>query len=223
MIKNKKFPEAISNYITQQNLELISQDVYFILAEIFHYDNFYSYINEAFMVGLFNALGIIQDQENFYSIIKVITQINSEILVSSKKFKTLNENIFKKTFHHHDKAGILIEGMIRILNIDLDKEVKYVILQSFLDLLESSQVCVIYSCDLESFIDVSIKLLETTYTQKLRLCLLEVFNQLIRFDEYHKMKYKIFELVEILESLEENDDVSEKCKEICRKILENIQ
>ena len=113
--------------------------------------------------------------------------------------------------------------MIRILNIDPDKDVKCVVLQSFIDLMESSPICVIYSCDLESFIDVSLKILETTYTQKLRLCLLKALSLLTKFEEYYKLKYKYLELIETIESYLEHQDVNEKCKELCRKILENIK
>ena len=84
MIKNKKLPEAISDYITQIDLELISSEVYFILAEIFQFENFQNFINEAFMVGLFNALGITQDQDNFYSIIKIITRIKRAFLAPTQ-------------------------------------------------------------------------------------------------------------------------------------------
>jgi hypothetical protein len=221
MIKNQRFPEAICNYITQTEISQISPDVYFILAEIFNYQNFQYFNDETFMVGLFNGLGITQDQENFYSIIKIITQINQEYSVGSLKSKI--ENIFLKVYYYHEKAGILVEGMIRILNIDPDKEVKCKILQCFYDLLKSSPICVMYSCDLESFLDVSIQILETTYTTKLRLYLLKVLDKLTRFDEYYKLKYKYVELTEILESYVENEDTGEKCKELCLKILDNIQ
>lgn len=221
MIKNKRFPEAISNYITQSDISNISPDIYFILAEIFNYQNFQNLIDESFMVGLFNGLGITQDQDNFYSIIKMITQINQEYSVRSHKSKI--ENIFLKTYFYHEKAGILIEGMIRILNSDPDKDVKCRILQCFYDLLKSSPVCVMYSCDLESFIDVSIQILETTYTAKLRLYLMKVLEKLTRFDEYYKLKYKYSDLIEILESYLEHDDIGEKCRELCIKTLDNIQ
>jgi hypothetical protein len=221
MIKNNKFPEALSEYITQKEAELISPDVFFILAEVFQFENFQDYINEGFMVGLFNGLGITQDQDNFYGIIKIITNINLEYSVSL--FKDKIENIFLKTFYYHEKAGILTEGMIRILNIEPDKEVKCKILQCFLDLLKSSPVCVMYSCDLESFIDVSIKILETTYSQKLRLYLLRVLEKLTKFDEYYKLKYKYVEMIEILESYLDHEEVSQKCKDLCRMILDNIK
>jgi hypothetical protein len=221
LIKNQRFPQAITQYITQSEISSISPDVYFILAEIFNYNNFQNYIDEAFMLGLFNGLSITQDQENFYSIIKIITHINQEYSIGSQKTKI--ENIFLKTYYYHEKAGILIEGMIRILNIDPDKEVKCRILQCFYDLLKSSPVCVMYSCDLESFIDVSIKILESTYTTKLRLYLLKVLEKLTRFDEYYKLKYKYVEMIEILESYIEHEDIGEKCRELCLKTLENIK
>ena len=221
MIKNTKFPEALSNYIKQKEVEQITQDVFFIISEVFIFENFQDYINEGFMVGLFNGLTITQDQDNFYGIIKIITIINQEYSVGSRKDQI--ENIFLKTFYYHEKSGILIEGMIRILNIEPDKEAICRILQCFLDLLKSSPVCVMYSCDLESFIDVSIKILETTYTQKLRLYLLRVLEKLTRFDEFYKLKYKYVEMIEILESYVDHEDVTDKCKELCLKTLENIK
>jgi len=83
--------------------------------------------------------------------------------------------------------------------------------------------CILYSSDLEAFINLSIKRLESTYTEELRKSIFQVLLQLTIFDDYFKTSYKIEELTEILESYEKCSTVNEENRTLATKILENIK
>lgn len=117
-----------------------------------------------------------------------------------------------------------MESLIRIFNLEeKNKEVIYKVLQCLIDVFDASSECVIYSSDLESFINVSISKLESTYTEELRFYILTTLEKLLKYDEYYKSKYKINELTDILESYIDHEGVDEKNKELCKKILSKIQ
>jgi hypothetical protein len=79
-----------------------------------------------------------------------------------------------------------------------------------------------YSSDLEAFINLAIKKLESTYTEELRIYLLKVLYQITAFEDYYKYNYKLDELKELLEAYQSSDLISEENKDLAGKILENF-
>jgi hypothetical protein len=98
----------------------------------------------------------------------------------------------------------------------------YRVLQCLKDIIDSTNDSVMYSSDLESFINTSIIKLESTYTDELRQYTLEVILRVTKYDEYYKTRYKIDELTEIIESYIDHESVDEDSKKLCKKILENL-
>jgi len=76
---------------------------------------------------------------------------------------------------------------------------------------------------MESFINIAIKKLESTYTDKLRYFLLSLLERVSFYDNYYKEKYKIEVLIELMEDYETNDEVDEYNQKIATKVLENIR
>jgi hypothetical protein len=221
MQENKNFPKAISEYIIKTDVKNISGDAFFLLSDIFSSSNFKDVTHEDFIKALFNGLGIITDEDNFNAIVKIITQINYEQTVLQKV--KISDNIFIKVYMDHDNSRILIESLVRILNYEQkDKDVMYRILQCFLDIIEATNDSVMYSSDLESFINLSIDKLQSTYTDDLRFYILSVLEKLTKYDEYYKTRYKIDELIECMESYIDHPSVDDKNKDICRNILNNL-
>lgn len=218
---NPNFPKTISNYIITSDKKALSGDAFFLLSDFYQTTSFKDVTNEEFMKALFDGLGIITDEDNFNAIVKIMTQINYE--QSVLEYKIPLANIFIKVFQTHENSRILIESLIRILNHeDKDKEVMYKVLQCFIDMMEANDDTVMYSSDLESFINLSIKKLESTYTEDLRFYILTVLEKIMQYEEYFKTKYKIDELIECMESYIEHANIDQSNKNLCTKILKLI-
>ena len=145
----------------------------------------------------------------------IITQINYET-------RDCEENLVTKVFKNHDNSRYLVEALLRILNYNDDKKTMFRILKCFNDIMSTTKDCLLYSSDLEAFVGLSIKELETTSNEELRLYLLNILQQITIYDDYYKTKYQIEELIEILECYESSNDVCEENRTLANKILENI-
>ena len=108
--------------------------------------------------------------------------------------------------------------MLRILNYEEDKSTLYKILQCLIDIINLTKSSFFYSTDLESFINIAIKRLESTYTDKLRFFLLSVVERVTFYDDYYHNKYKLDVLVELMENYETNDEVEEENQKIAAEI-----
>jgi len=215
LTSNKKFPMALSEYITKNKPSDVSGDAFVLLGEIFITSSFKEVTTKKFVNSIFDAVSIIDDEDVFNSIVLILTQINFET-------KDNEENIFTLVFQDHENGRYLVEGLLRILNNTEDKKTTYRILKCFNDTMATTKDCLLYSSDLEAFIGLSIKKLETTTNEELRMYILNVLQQITIFDDYYKTKYKIDELIDILESYESSNDVCEENRTISAKILENI-
>ena len=112
---------------------------------------------------------------------------------------------------------------MRILNSTSDLGTMYRILKCFYDVMNETYECILYSSDLEAFINLSIIKLQSTSNEELRYYIFQVLLQLTIFEDYFKVGYKIDELVDILEAYENSSDVSEDNRVLSSKILENIK
>jgi hypothetical protein len=150
------------------------------------------------------------------SIIKIITNINYNIDQET-------ENHFLKLFIDHENSRFLAECLLRMTNLEEDKSSLYRYLQCFIDIMNITNSSYFYSTDMESFINIAIKKLESTYTDKLRYFLLSLLERVSFYDNYYKEKYKIEVLIELMEDYETNDEVDEYNQKIATKVLENIR
>jgi len=165
---------------------------------------------------LLNSLTILSDEETLNSLIRIITSINYQIEDNS-------QNCFLKVFNSHENARFFGESLLRILNFEEDKSSLYRILQCLIDIIDSTKSSFFYSTDLESFINIAIKKLESTYTDKLRFYILKVLERITFYDDYYKMKYKLDLLEELMENYEINDEVDEENQKMATQILQNIK
>ncbi len=127
------------------------------------------------------------------------------------------------TYSSHDNNRFLIEALLKILNTTEDKKIMYRILQCYVDIMNYSKECVFYSNDLEAFINSSLYNLSNTYTGELRFYFLSMLQLITGFDDYYKNKYKIDELVEMLENCEHSSEVNEENKKLASSTLKNIK
>jgi hypothetical protein len=163
-----------------------------------------------------NSLTILSDEETLNSLIRILTSINYQI-------EDNTVNCFLKVFATHDNSRFFGESLLRILNNEEDKSSLYRILQCIIDIIDHTKSSFFYSTDLESFINIAIKKLESTYTDKLRYYILKVLERITFYDDYYKMRYKLDLLEELMENYQTNEEVEEENQNMATNILENIR
>ena len=155
-------------------------------------------------------------QSTLRSIIKILTSINYNI-------EEFEENFFLKVFVTHENSRFFIESLLRVLNYEEDKPTLYRLLQCCIDITNYTQSSYFYSTDMESFINIAVKKLESTFTDKLRYFILSLLERVTFFDDYYKDKYKIDIIFELMEDYATNDEVDEFNQKISSKIIENLK
>jgi hypothetical protein len=211
--ENTSLPQALYDYITLTSTERLSEDVFYLLASIFNSDSFKGLVTEEFITSIFDGLDIIKDEDNHYSIIKILMQINSDLT-------TRKENkLFLSIFNKHANKNPIIESMLRILNKEKEKNSMIIMLQFLIDIMEFKSECIFYRTDLESFIDLTVCKLQSTYTDELRYLILQVLEKVLQYDTYFDTKYKQEDLLEVLDDYSENQNVHEVNKELSKQLV----
>ena len=89
-------------------------------------------------------------------------------------------------------------------------------------LMDKEKKDIFYSKDLEAFIDIAIRYLESTENNELRSYVLEVLQRITKFNEYFHIMYKTKELQDLLDDYIKSDKVSQKAKNKSRSVLNNL-
>ena len=216
-----KFLTALFIYNEIADKKELPGDAHYLLSEIY-LDYFFKKTKlEEFIKALFDGLSILNEEKNFNTIVKVLADINYEKSIEGLEKE---DNLFLNIFKNHDNSRIMIESLLRILNYeDKDKNIMYRVLQCLMDIIDFSGHSVMYSSDLESFINMSIIKLESTYTDELRFYILEVLLRVTKYDEYYKTRYKFNDLMECMESYINHHSVNDVNKILCNQILKNLK
>jgi hypothetical protein len=216
MKSNPKFPIAISEYIIHTPKKKLSEDAFFILSLIFDYISFKDVATSQFLKAVLDGLDVINDENNFDSVTSILISINFN-------YTSLSTNNFVEVFKSHKNSRIFIECLIRILNKEKwDKNLMYKVLKCLADVMDTLEDSVMYSSDLETFIDMIISKLESTCTYELRLYTLNVLKRITKYNEYYKTRYKIDQIEFLMDSLISLHDVEEDLKDSCQEILNNL-
>jgi hypothetical protein len=209
---NKDLPQAILDYLTKTDINQISEDVFNILALIFKPESFGQLITEEFIQSIFNGLDIIKEEDNYSSIIKILVRISQD-----KKYS----DMFLNVFNNHPKQGPLIESMLRILNKSDEKGDMMHILQCFADIMETKKECLFYRTDIETFIDIALQKLRSTYTEELRFLVLRVLFGVLQYVAPSEL-YKRDDMIEVLEDYANSHKVHENNKQFAKQILDKL-
>jgi hypothetical protein len=193
----------------------LSGDAFFLLSDIFSEDLFKNLINENFINALFRGLDVINSEDSFNSIVKMMTQINT--ILNSQG------NIFLKVYSVHHNSNIFSEILLRLIANESDnKQVMYDVIECLIGIMEYTQSSFLYQNDLESLVNLSIGILTETYTEELRIYILTLLIQITKYDDYYKNSYKNNELIDILEDYKDSDKVSKMANELSQQIIFNI-
>jgi hypothetical protein len=209
---NLDIPKAVYDYITSTDADLLSEDIFYLLGLVFNAEVFKDYINEKFIKSIFDGLEIIKEEDNHYAVVKILTSINSYL--SEKKEGAM----FLKVLDTVNEAGPFIESMLRILNMEKEKNSMMNVLNCLADIIEYKNECVLYRSDLESFVDMTLNKLQSTYTDELRFSILRVWERILKYNQYFELKYKYQELLDLLDDYVESPKVHQTNKELSMKV-----
>ena len=217
MIKFDSLPKILVDYLFQYKKEKGKNDVCAIttLSYTFKINQYQQLINLELITIILDSLTIVKEQNVLESLIRILIEINSI-------YNHINKNLFLEAYHTNENAHLVGEIILRLLNSETDQTKLKKILYCMKCLMDKENKDIFYSKDLEAFIDIAIRYLESTDNNELRCYVLEVLQRITNFKEYFHIMYKTKELQDLLDDYLKSDRVSEKAKEHSRNILNNL-
>jgi hypothetical protein len=217
MVKFDSLPKILVDYLFQYKKEKGKNDVCAIttLSYTFKLNQYQKLINLELITIILDSLTIVKEQNVLESLIRILIEINSI-------YSDINKNLFLEAYHTNENAHLVGEIILRLLNSETDQTKLEQILYCMKCLMDKENKDIFYSKDLEAFIDISIRYLESTDNNVLRCYVLEVLQRITNFKEYFHIMYKTKELQDLLDDYLKSDRVSENAKEHSRNILSNL-
>ena len=217
MVKFDSLPKILVDYLFQYKKEKGKNDVCAIttLSYTFKLNQYQQLINLELITIILDSLTIVKEQNVLESLIRILIEINSI-------YSDINKNLFLEAYHTNENAHLVGEIILRLLNSETDQTKLEQILYCMKCLMDKENKDIFYSKDLEAFIDIAIRYLESTDNNELRCYVLEVLQRITNFKEYFHIMYKTKELQDLLDDYLKSDRVSENAKEHSRNILSNL-
>lgn len=217
MVKFDSLPKILVDYLFQYKKEKTKNDVCAIttLSYTFKLNQYEKLINLDLITIILDSLTIVKEQNVLESLIRILIEINST-------YKDINKNLFLDAYHTNENAHLVGEVILRLLNSETDQAKIEKILFCMKCLMDKEKKDIFYSKDLEAFMDIAIRYLESTENNELRSYVLEVLQRITKFKEYFHIMYKTKELQDLLDDYLKSDKVSKKAKNQSRIILNNL-
>ena len=217
MIKFDSLPKILVDYLFQYKKEKGKNDVCAIttLSYTFKITQYQQLINLELITIILDSLTIVKEQNVLESLIRILIEINYI-------YSDINKNLFLEAYHTNENAHLVGEIILRLLNSETDQTKLEKILYCMKCLMVKEKKDIFYSKDLEAFIDIAIRYLESTDNNELRCYVLEVLQRITNFKEYFHIMYKTKELQDLLDDYLKSDRVSNKAKKHSRNILNNL-
>ena len=217
MVKFDSLPKILVDYIFQYKKEKGKNDVCAIttLSYVFRLNQYQQLINLELITIILDSLTIVKEQNVLESLIRILIEINFT-------YKQLDKNLFLDAYHTNENAHLVGEVILRLLNSETVQSNIEKILFCMKNLMDKEKKDIFYSKDLEAFIDITIRYLESTDNNEMRCFVLDVLQRITKFNEYFHIMYKTKELQDLLDDYIKSDKVSEKAKNKSRMILNNL-
>ena len=217
MVKFDSLPKILVDYLFQYKKEKGKNDVCAIttLSYTFKLNQYQKLINLELITIILDSLTIVKEQNVLESLIRILIEINSI-------YDDINKNLFLEAYHTNENAHLVGEIILRLLNSETDQTKLEQILYCMKCLMDKENKDIFYSKDLEAFIDIAIRYLESTDNNELRCYILEVLQRITNFEEFFHIMYKTKELQDLLDDYLKSDRVSNNAKEYIRNILKNL-
>ena len=90
------------------------------------------------------------------------------------------------------------------------------------NIFDKEQDNILYSTDLESFIDIIILKLQSVYTEELKTFIIDMMERITQYPEYYKRIYKIEEISNLFDDFANNDTETEVVKLKAKKVVDNL-
>ena len=218
MVKFESLPKILVEYLFQYKKERDGKnDVCAIttLSYTFKMEQYQSLINLELITILLDSLTIVKEQNVLESLIRILIDINFT-------YKEINKNVFLEAYHTNQNSHLVGEIILRLLNVETDQHAIDKILFCMKCIMDKEKKDIFYSKDLEAFIDIVIRYLESTDNNDLRCHILDVLQRITKFNEFFNIMYKTKELQDLLDDYIKSDKVSEKAKNKSRSVLNNL-
>jgi hypothetical protein len=218
LIIEDDLPENLINFIITSNKDKKKLDLnaIFILAFVYLTDKYTKFVlNIDLIQALFDSLKIIDEEIVLERIIMILIDINSQ-------YKANEENNFLKVYHEHESSILIDEIILRLYNKIEKKEKLYKILLCVIKIMDKEKKIVFYLSDLETFIDISILKLVTTYSDELKCFILEILDRITRSPEYFDNMYKLDDLTKLTEEICNNDNLGDAVIDLAAKVNRNL-
>lgn len=214
--QNDDLELRLITYIRDSEKEEICQDALFILSSIFvNADKLKDFYTQSFLIGIFDLLNMIEDDSNFKAAVKILIEINSI-------YNSGTVNMFLKVYHIHPNARVFNEVLLRLINTEENKTKLMKMFLCLSNIFAQEQNNVLYSTDIETFIDIVLCKLETTYTDELKAFIIDAVEKVVYYPEYYKSMYKIDDIIELFEDYVNNESQSEAIKKKAKNVLDFI-
>jgi hypothetical protein len=213
-LQNEDFPKSLVKYISNQDIKKLSGDATALFNEIYRENQYIGLITKEFMEAFFDCFDVLDKEKDLDTSVRLICHFNSKENLSK---------IVLEVYNNHKYSTNLVDYLLFLLNKTEDKEIIFDICKLISDLLDLTKSSLFYTNDLQSFISICVKTLESTYTDELRFHFLNILNKLLSYKNYFETRYKMDEMVEILENYEMNDHVEERNQQLSKEILEKIE
>ncbi len=218
--KYNTLPKILIDYIIQYKKEYGKNDLSAVntLSYILDIDNYKDLINSDIIGILFESLTLVRDENDLQYLIKALIDIN----YIYKDLEDINKNLFLQVFDKSENSNLIGEITLRLLNQEQDIINILKILFCIKSLMSKEKKGTFYTKDLEAFIDIAIRFLESMENNELRCDILDILIKVTNYEEFG-IKYKIEELKDLMEECSNNDSVSKEAQEKSILIIDNLK
>ena len=218
--KFKYLPKILVEYLLQfkQDNKKIDLCAVSTLSYSFNIEEYKNLLSIELIEIIFDSLIKVKEENVIQNFIRIFIEIN----YIYKDIKDLKSNLFLQVYNINEHSNLVPEIALRLLNQEKDNEFIIKILFCIKSLMDIKNKDVFYSKDLEAFIDIAVNFLESTEINEIRCGIIDIIDNITRFDEFYNIKYKISEIKDLLEDCVNNDMVTQEIQEKSQKILENI-
>lgn len=218
--KFKYLPKILVEYLLQfkQDNKKIDLCAVSTLSYSFNIEEYKNLLSIELIEIIFDSLIKVKEENVIQNFIRIFIEIN----YIYKDIKDLKSNLFLQVYNINEHSNLVPEIALRLLNQEKDNEFIIKILFCIKSLMDIKNKDVFYSKDLEAFIDIAINFLESTEINEIRCGIIDIIDNITRFDEFYNIKYKNSEIKDLLEDCINSDKVTQEIQEKSQKILENI-
>lgn len=215
IFKYKEFPKNLVKYIGNPDIKKLSGDSIGLFNDVYKEELYKNLLDKEFIESFMDCFDLLNREKDLNRSVQLISHFNSKEELSK---------VIMEVFKTHKNSRKLVDYLLFLLNLQSnDKETIFELCKLIADLLDLTKTSLFYKNDLDSFISICIKTLESTYTNELRYHFLNILNKIFSFKDYFESKYKLDILVEILENYQVNDHVDETNQKLSNEILEKIE